>query len=140
MTREFEKGKDLQLSEHLKLSEMDCKCSYPECQETYVSNSLIKAFEELRLVMGPLIVLSGYRCEPHNVDVLGKPDSLHKIGCAIDLTSKNKTPYELLAAAENVAAFCESGLGLYGWGIHADVGRIKPARWSGLTNAKGQGK
>lgn len=131
MIRQYKKGQVLQLSEHLHLKEVDCKCTYPDCQSTYISDVLIQAFEQLRSATGALIVLSGYRCEQHNEDVGGKIYSLHKLGCALDLTSKIRSRHQLFKAAKRVLDFSQSGLGLYQWGIHADVGRGKPVRWYG---------
>ena len=66
--------------------EYHCKCSYPECNSTIITENIINAYEILRSdkIKGPLQVTSGYRCPRHNKDVGGSSLSYHQVG-ALDI-------------------------------------------------------
>lgn len=81
------KSENIQLSEHLHLKEFRCKCKKLECFSTPVSDSLLVAFEKLRLAADlPLKITSGHRCEARNAATEGSnPKSQHITGHAIDI-------------------------------------------------------
>lgn len=112
------------------MSEFKCRCSYPDCQVTYLSSDLVKSLQDLRYRVGPLTVLSGYRCQLHNRDAGGSDNSFHKLGLAADLAAKKIAPLELRKEAEQVPMFANGGIGTYKTFIHVDVRPFK-ARWSG---------
>lgn len=71
---------------------------------------------------------SGVRCPEHNAAVGGVATSYHLKGMAADLHCATATPAEMKKAAEAVMGKT-GGIGLYGWGIHVDVGKY--SRWNG---------
>ena len=61
----YKKGEKKQLTTNLNLSEVHCHgkgC----CNKTLVDTELVKLFQKMRNVLGPLTVESGYRCNWHN--------------------------------------------------------------------------
>ena len=97
---------------------------------TAVSEDLIEGLQALRDAVGPLAVLSGFRCVEHNRAVGGRADSMHLLGVAADVSHDRLTRYELARAAERIAVFRDGGIGRYrGW-IHVDA-RGHKARWDG---------
>ena len=126
--RQYRKTEDAQLSQHFRLREFHCHCVYPECEYTYLSETLVEGLQQLRLAVGPIVINSGYRCPHHNSDVNGKPHSTHTIGIAADIRHKILTTDEVAKAAKSIEVFKNGGIGLYpGW-IHLDV-RGTAARW-----------
>lgn len=62
--------------------EFRCPC----CGRGAVALALVLALEDVRSLYGrPVRITSGWRCEPHNREVGGHPQSRHLIGCAADL-------------------------------------------------------
>ena len=73
---------DLPVAEHFRLREFECPC----CHCIRLSPVLVERLEALRAQWcKPIIVTSGYRCPPHNVQVKGAKKSLHMIGQAADI-------------------------------------------------------
>ena len=65
---------------------MDCKCQSETCHYTMVSGKLIEAWENFRHDWGePTKINSAYRCQTHNENVGGVPNSRHTLGNALDL-------------------------------------------------------
>lgn len=87
MIYQLEKGAKHKLSPFLSQHEVDCKCKYSDCNFTLIHQSVIDGFEALRLSCGdvPLFITSGYRCQRHNADVGGVPNSHHMRGLATDI-------------------------------------------------------
>lgn len=114
------------LSEHFSRSEFACRC----CGRLLVAPTLLSALEHLRAMAGkPLIVTSGYRCEKHNAEVGGKPNSFHTRGMAADVRCSGFSADALYRLAVRVP-------GLHGFGIdqernflHVDI-RAGLAQWS----------
>lgn len=103
--------------------EMQCKCG---CGKVIFDPDLIRKLDALREDLGrPIIINSGYRCEQHNQNVGGSPNSQHLYGKAADIRCTGITP-EALARYAGKYGF--DGIGLYRWGIHVDVRGYK-ARW-----------
>lgn len=119
--------KNQQLSEHFTHAEFACRC----CGEITVNPMLLAALEELRTVLGgiPIHVNSGYRCEKHNAEVGGKPNSQHLVGNAADIRLDGVSPLDVAKAAKQVAAFRRGGIGVYRSFTHVDVREDGPARW-----------
>jgi hypothetical protein len=71
------------LSEHFDRSEFACKCG---CGKDDVSSDLVFRLERLRgFLRHPIHIHSGVRCEMHNIQMGGKPDSAHLTGEAADI-------------------------------------------------------
>jgi zinc D-Ala-D-Ala carboxypeptidase len=125
---QFQKGLRLQLSPHFNLLEFHCRCVYPDCQTTAISEYLIEGLELVRKAVGPIEITNGFRCAKHNADIGGSPKSQHLLGQAADCRPLRATRYALQRAAKRVPHFSQGGVGLYSWGVHLDV-RGTPARW-----------
>lgn len=102
--------------------EMACKCSNDFCRVTLIHPSLIKAYEKFRkLVRVPLIINSGYRCQAHNQEIQGKPQSKHLAGMAVDISRKT---IDHLSDSDIEFAAKESGfkyVKFYKTWVHLDV-------------------
>jgi len=62
--------------------EFRCPC----CGRGVVSLALVLALEDVRSLYGrPVRITSGWRCQTHNREVGGHPQSRHMVGCAADL-------------------------------------------------------
>lgn len=70
--------------------EFACKCGkcgkgYPEMQPSTLSK-----LKQARQIAGvPFVLTSAYRCEEHNRNVGGKPNSAHLRGYAVDIKVQN---------------------------------------------------
>ena len=71
-----------QLSPHFNLVEFECLC----CHRVMLDERIIPVLENVRAYIGlPIIITSGYRCQFHNQNVGGVPDSDHIYGWAVDI-------------------------------------------------------
>lgn len=129
MIWQFTKGEELQVTEHFRLSEFHCKCTDPECVTTLLSDELTAGLEDLRKVVGPLVINSGFRCEKHNAQVGGEPNSRHKMGIAADITGIQAMPPQIFVEAKRIKLFAKGGIGLYKTWVHVDHGN-GPRRWT----------
>ncbi len=92
---------DIQLSQHFRLSEfLNLKkhpANIPTMQAvvnmTYGCHQLL---EPARLIVGPIIINSGFRCEAVNRKVGGVKNSQHLIGQAADIRPKNPAQFAAL--------------------------------------------
>jgi uncharacterized protein YcbK (DUF882 family) len=114
-------------SEHFKNQELACyHCGVNGCQQ-----QLLDALERLRAIIGrPIIVDDAYRCKIHNAQVGGVPNSEHVQGIAADIRVQGMTAGQLEAAARQVPAFANGGIGradlqVY---LHVDT-RATAAEW-----------
>ena len=94
---------------------------------------MVRTVDAIRAKLGKPIGIvdsggSGVRCPEHNKTVGGVATSYHLKGMAADLHCATATPAEMKKAAEAVMGKT-GGIGLYGWGIHVDVGKY--SRWNG---------
>ncbi len=110
-----------------KVSEFRCPC----CNYVTVARSLVTALETLRRAWAaPVLVNSGYRCIPHNVEVGGAKGSRHLIGCAADIRPVDIaliTPFQNLCLAL-FEGLPDWELKLYGTFVHLAVPREEAAR------------
>ena len=78
--------------------EMRCPC----CGRGAVALALVLALEDLRSLYGrPVRITSGWRCQTHNREVGGHPQSRHLIGCAVDVAplDRDRERWEALRLA-----------------------------------------
>jgi len=106
---------------HFEYSEFDCKC----CHENNISINLVKMLDCARdLTNQKFIINSGYRCEKHNAEINGMPDSSHLIGKAVDIEADNDNEkFEILSALLAIG-FKRIGIGKNF--IHCDIDNNKP--------------
>ena len=114
-------------------SEFRCPCGRCGGFPVEPDETLVRVVDEIRAKLGKPIGIvdsggSGVRCPEHNAAVGGVSTSYHLKGMAADLHCAAATPAEMKEAAEAVMGKT-GGIGLYGWGIHVDVGKY--SRWNG---------
>ena len=83
---------------HFARGEMRCPC----CGRGAVALALVLALEDLRSLYGrPVRITSGWRCQTHNREVGGHPQSRHLIGCAVDVAplDRDRDRWEALRQA-----------------------------------------
>jgi uncharacterized protein YcbK (DUF882 family) len=90
-----------------------------------VRPDLERHLEELRQLVGkPIVIVSGYRCPPHNANVHGAADSQHMYAAAADIKPG-------VATVDQAASVGFVGIGSLGhWAVHVDVRDGPSARWS----------
>lgn len=80
---------DIHLSEHLKRSEVACKCGCGFADLTQDTADLFERIRELCCKCEgkdvPIVINSGCRCEQHNKSAGGATHSQHLLGRALDL-------------------------------------------------------
>ena len=114
-------------------AEFRCPCGKCDGFPVEPDETLVRLADKVRAKLGkPIGVVdsggSGVRCPEHNAEVGGVATSYHLKGMAADLHCATATPAEMKEAAEAVMGKT-GGIGLYGWGIHVDVGNY--SRWNG---------
>lgn len=131
ITSEYPKGVPVQVSEHFRSTDFDCKCTRKVCDKTVIALPLIEAIEALWLLVGPLQVEDGFRCDLRNLDpiVCGARDSKHMLGIAADLKSLKGLNGNLLARkAEEIFILDAGAIGMGMGKIHVDL-RPERTRW-----------
>ena len=119
------------LSEHFSVDEWACKgkaCCGHSCPDP--SLKLMMGLEELR-AMTPQKILRincGYRCNEHNAEMGGAPESYHPRNMAADVSSPGMSGKQLALQAEGIDAFRHGGIGVYPDRIHVDIGPMR--RWT----------
>jgi uncharacterized protein YcbK (DUF882 family) len=95
----LKKGQEKQLSKNLSQREVDCRCSEDSCTQTIIHDSVVDSFENLRISCGnkPLRITSAFRCQMHNKKIGGSDESMHKIGCALDVEICEDMPISEMA-------------------------------------------
>ena len=127
----------MQISKHFKKSEFACKCG---CGiEFEVDAKLLKALDSAREICGPLVISSGVRCNKHNKEVGGAPNSFHKLRDGVllgaDVTIASKAKRNTLAVLRLYTVLDKGnarGLGLYNNWCHVDFRPLARQRWSKL--------
>ena len=114
-------------------AEFRCPCGRCGGFPVEPDEKMVRTVDAIRAKLGKPIGIvdsggSGVRCPEHNAAVGGVATSYHLKGMAADLHCATATPAEMKKAAEAVMGKT-GGIGLYGWGIHVDVGKY--SRWNG---------
>lgn len=114
--------------------EFACKCNRhnvvdgKNVLDHVIDKRLVDVLDKIRERVGrPIYIESGYRCEDHNREVGGVPNSQHVLGTAADITVDNISIDELADIAKECGA---DGVGRY-YGlqfVHIDV-RGYDAEW-----------
>jgi uncharacterized protein YcbK (DUF882 family) len=113
------------VSPHFSLRDVSCL----HCGVNGTKSELIDALERLRsLVARPIIVDDAYRCQIHNAEVGGVPDSMHVKGIAADIRIVGMTCKEMYVAANELGVFGGIGVDEHKGYIHVDL-RSDQHRW-----------
>jgi hypothetical protein len=98
----YAKNRTELINPYLSLREVQCKCSYPDCNRVLINRRTAESFYLLREYFGsPIFINSGYRCQRHNADIKGSVNSYHVIGCALDIRPSDPLEFDkLLQLAE----------------------------------------
>ena len=120
-------------SENFKKSELDCKCGCKTPAD--IQKNLVRVcdtmLEPLRLRIGTVVVLSGYRCPSYNAKIGGAKSSQHMQGKAIDFNrpAMGISQEDLVAEIKRIDAV--NGIGVYpNGGVHGDLRRPPRVVWS----------
>ena len=112
-------------SDYFKREEFACKCG---CGFDTVDAELLDVLVEIRLRFGkPITINSGCRCETHNKNEGGSPNSQHVLGRAADIVVKDVHPslvYEFI----NGIYPDDYGMKAYDTFTHIDT-RTNRGRW-----------
>jgi uncharacterized protein YcbK (DUF882 family) len=88
---------DIQLEKNFRLQEFVCKCG---CGKVILDLPGIQALQKVRDALGaPLVIASGYRCEPYNKRIGGVTNSNHLKGKAYDVKCSSKSVYQVAKEA-----------------------------------------
>lgn len=114
---------DERLSKNFMRSEFACTGHGCCGKSAAVTTELVHALQQLRdLVNAPLVIISGFRCRAKNDRTPGAAkDSYHTKGMAADIVCPSVSPSQLALYAEQVPAFRQGGIAVYGAWVHVDV-------------------
>jgi len=104
-----------------KPSEFACPC----CGKCEMSEDLVLTLDRIRKCLElPIFITSAFRCEKHNKEVGGAPDSAHLKGLAVDV-SVLSSPYrcELISCAIYMRI---RRIGIAKTFVHLDIDKSKP--------------
>lgn len=114
------------LSRNFQRHEFVCPC----CHAYGMDPVLLTRLQALRdTVQIPLIVVSGFRCDQHNLMVGGKPGSKHLLGQAVDLRIKNFDPATRYRLIKTAFAMGFTGVGIGKVELHLDVRNGQSVSW-----------
>jgi len=106
---------------HFKIDEFKCPC----CGEVHMNQEFLDKLDMARHnAHVPFIITSGYRCQKHNKEIGGVPNSAHTKGYAVDIKTPN-SPYRFVV----LESLMEQGFNRFGIGkdfIHVDMDPEKP--------------
>ena len=123
---------DVRLSQHFKLSEFLNLSRYPGniptmqavANLTYGCHQLL---EPARLIVGPIIITSGFRCEEVNRKVGGVRNSQHLVGQAADIRPQNPAQFQSLVDFLKSWEYTDQLLTGTGW-LHVSWSPFRPPR------------
>lgn len=97
--------------------EFACQGKYCCGHSAPIDTILVEKLQILRRILGPLIVLSGFRCIVHNKEIGSSDDSEHTKGRAADIKILNNLIYRVAKDSDMFG-----GIGQYDTFIHLDIG------------------
>lgn len=107
----------MRLSPNFTTEEFRCRCG---CGQLIVDARLVLGLQQMREVLGvPVRILSGYRCQKHNLAVGGAADSHHVSGRASDISGADLV--EMRRQALLIPQFKGIGLDRARGFLHVDV-------------------
>ena len=123
---------DARLSRHFTLGEFLLLGKYPEnipslqdvVNMTYGCHQLL---EPARIIVGPIIIKSGFRCDSVNRKVGGVKNSQHLFGQAADIRPKDPAQFQRLVEFFKSWEFTDQLLTGHGW-LHISWNPFAPPR------------
>jgi len=113
-------------SKYFQAKELACPC----CGKVEMKQELIDRLDEIRELYGkPIRITSGFRCEKHNSEVGGKPNSAHVTGEAVDIACSSSEDRFVLIRLALASGFFR--IGIANGFIHIDIsgGLPGPRLW-----------
>jgi len=112
------------LSAHFKRSEFACECG---CGFDTADAALLECLRQIRQKFKrPVLILSGCRCEAHNKEIGGAPNSQHIYARAADISVIGHSPEEVADFAETIP---DVSVGRYRGHTHVDTRTGPPRYW-----------
>lgn len=109
-----------------KIEEFACKCG---CGANNMQEEFLATLQNFRKEMAiPFVIDSGFRCKKHNADVGGKPDSMHLVGRAADISTHDMSDLVRHVFLRRALAIF-GGVGVAKQFFHVD-NRGKHATWT----------
>jgi len=125
---------NLQITPHFRYDELSCKCCNRLITDDLMYRTMNK-LERVREAIGiPLIINSGHRCEKHNREVGGQPNSWH-LRFAVDIRTAKPDNLHILFEAILLMNYDHklfNGVGWYWSFVHLDC-RPNPFTWDNRT-------
>lgn len=104
---------------HFKFEEFTCPC----CGLMDVDDRVLSYCQHIRETMKiPIFINSGFRCEKHNKEIDGNPNSLHLTGKAVDISTARMSGEQKFELVELGQMIFSGGLGIAQTFIHLDIG------------------
>lgn len=118
------------LTQHFSRKEFKCPC----CGKGEIDFAVVYDLEEVRRMFGrPIIIESGWRCEKHNKEVGGVPNSSHLTGKAVDIRCyADSTRYALVLLL--MSRFYRIGIGEKFIHVDHDFTKTKDVCWLYFSN------
>ncbi|MCB9229799.1 MAG: DUF882 domain-containing protein [Deltaproteobacteria bacterium] len=111
------------LTRNFSRDEMACPCC-GACDMTSEFMTRLQTFRDLLRV--PVAIASGFRCEAHNREVGGSPESMHLTGQAADPVIIPEQRHRMIELAYKLEF---SGVGLGKSKFHLDTGPVRQRSW-----------
>lgn len=106
---------------YFKIEDFACPC----CGQNKISSDLVFKLDKAREISNiPFKISSGYRCEKHNKEVGGEPNSAHTKGLAVDIICK--TSGERYAMIKALVGLGFTRIGVGNSFIHCDIDTSLP--------------
>lgn len=111
---------------HFKIDEFKCSC----CGMVTMDGNFLAQLDEAREIAGTsFVITSGFRCEKHNRDVGGSPQSSHLHGKAADIAVGNSAERFRIIEALTQAGFSRIGIAKTFIHVDNDNGKPHPVAW-----------
>ena len=102
----FHRGANVQINEYLNSKEIECQCSWEECNKVIITKDTERSFYNTREDFGgSIIVSSGNRCNKRNILIGGAENSSHSWGDGLDMTPGDGDLDRLEASAKKYFKF-----------------------------------
>lgn len=133
MIKTFQKHNVTHLTDDFCAYEFDCPCSRVECDQTFISMTMIEKLQKMRARTGfPITITSGTRCAAHQQDLrdkgveMSKGPSSHEKGIGCDIVCGAFSGGQLADIARECGF---KNIGIAKRFIHVDEREGGPREW-----------